>query len=136
MIRPTRRVSGVVAGETLLPLRHTFTAVDLVAYGAATWDWHRVHYDLEYARRMQLPNVLVDGQAFGALFARAAMEWAGPRAFIAKLAFRMKSMAFAGDTLVAEGEVVEVHESSVVLAQRLLNAGRVAAEARTELRLP
>jgi hydroxyacyl-ACP dehydratase HTD2-like protein with hotdog domain len=136
VIRPTRQAASVATGEALPRLRHTFTPVDLVAYGAATWDWHRVHYDLEYARRMKLPNVLVDGQAFGALLARAAMEWAGPRAFITRLAFRMKSMAFAGDTLVAEGEVAEVRGSSVVLAQRLLNAGEVAAEATTEIRLP
>jgi acyl dehydratase len=120
----------------LPPLERSFTEVDLVAYGAATWDWHRAHYDLEFARRMKLPGVLVDGQAFGALLARAALEWAGPRAFITSMSLRMKSMAFAGDTLRAEGSVSEVSGSVVVLAQRLTNAGRVSAEATTRIRLP
>jgi acyl dehydratase len=120
----------------LPPLERSFTEVDLVAYGAATWDWHRVHYDLEFARRMKLPGVLVDGQAFGALLARAALEWAGPRAFITNMSLRMKSMAFARDTLRAEGSVSEVSGSVVVLAQRLTNAGRVSAEATTRIRLP
>lgn len=136
MIKPTRTHADTSPGETLPPLERRFTVVDLVAYGAATWDWHRLHYDVEYARTMKLPGVLVDGQAFGALFARAALDWAGPHAFITRLTFRMKSMAFAGDTLIAEGEVTAVHDRIVVLAQRLTNAGRLAAEATTEIRLP
>jgi acyl-CoA thioesterase FadM len=45
-------------------------------------------------------------------------------------------MAFARDTLRAEGSVSEVSGSVVVLAQRLTNAGRVSAEATTRIRLP
>jgi len=136
VIRETKTAAGVSAGEKLPVLEKHFTAVDLVAYGAATWDWHRLHYDVEYARGRKLPGVLVDGQAFGALLARAALEWAGPRAFITKLSFRMKSMAFAGDTLRVEGSVSDVRGNVVVLAQRLLNKDRVTAEATTEVRLP
>ena len=134
MIRPTR--STAVAGETLPILEKKFTSVDLVAYGAATWDWHRLHYDADYARSRKLPGVIVDGQAFGALLARAALDWAGPRAFIAKMSLRMKSMAFAGDTLRAEGSVSEVRRDRIILVQKLVNGEHVAAEATTEIRLP
>ena len=136
MIRETKKASRVVAGEQLPALEKRFTAVDLVAYGAATWDWHRLHYDLDYARSRKLPGVIVDGQAFGALLARAALQWAGPRAFLAKMSLRMKSMAFAGDTLRAEGAVSEIKGNVVVLSQRLMNQDRVAAEATSEIRLP
>ena len=138
MIAPTRTAATV--GETLPPLTRCFTQVDLVSYGAATWDWHRLHYDLAYAQSKKLPGTLVDGQAFGALFARVAQDWAGPRAFITRLSFKMKAMAFAGDTLVAVGEVSAVREAPdaifVTLAQRLMNGERLAAEAVTEVRLP
>jgi acyl dehydratase len=136
VIKDTKTASGVEVGENLRPLEKRFTAVDLVAYGAATWDWHRLHYDADYARSRKLPGVIVDGQAFGALLARAALDWAGPRAFIAKMSLRMKSMAFAGDTLCAEATVVEVRGETVVLNQRLMNQDKVAAEATTEIRLP
>lgn len=134
MIKPTRLTA--VAGETLPILEKKFTSVDLVAYGAATWDWHRLHYDADYARSRKLPGVIVDGQAFGALLARAALDWAGPRAFIAKMSLRMKSMAFAGDTLRTEGSVSEVRQDRIILVQKLMNGERVAAEATTEIRLP
>lgn len=140
MIKPTRTASTVGPGEALPPLERKFTAVDLVAYGAATWDWHRLHYDVDYARSVNLPGPVIDGQAFGAVLARAALEWAGPRAFLARLSFKMKSMAFAGDTLRAEGEVTAVRPAPrgavVVLAQRLTSADRLVAEATAEIRLP
>jgi len=138
MIAPTR--TTVAVGERLPGFEKHFSQIDLVAYGAATWDWHRLHYDLEYARSKNLPGTLVDGQAFGALFARAAMDWAGPKAFVSRLSFKMKSMAFAGDTLVGSGEVVAVEPDvagvRVTLSQRLMNCDRLAAEATTEVRLP
>jgi acyl dehydratase len=133
VIKPTR--TAAAPGEALPVLEKRFTAVDLVAYGAATWDWHRLHYDVDYARSRKLPGVIVDGQAFGALFARAALDWAGPRAFIRRLSFKMKSMAFAGDTLRAEGEVTEVRQGAVVLSQRLTSGARLVAEGVTELKL-
>ena len=139
MIKPTRSAESVSVGEVLPPIERRFTQVDLVAYGAATWDWHRLHYDVEYARSKKLPGTLLDGQACGALMARAALEWAGPRAFITRLSFKLKSMAYAGDTLRAEGEVTAVRAVAgghiVTLAQRLTNDGRVAAQATTEIRL-
>jgi acyl dehydratase len=140
MIRPTRSAASVTVGETLPPLERRFTAIDLVAYGAATWDWHRLHYDADYARSMKLPGVIVDGQTFGAVLARAALDWAGPRAFMMRLSFRMKSMAFAGDTLRAVGEVTAIRAVAgghvVTVAQRLMNGERLAAEATAEIRLP
>jgi acyl dehydratase len=136
MIKNTMKADRVRVGDRLPTLQKSFTSVDLVAYGAATWDWHRLHYDLDYARAKKLPGVIVDGQAFGALLARAALDWAGPRAFLAKMSLRMKSMAFAGDTLRAESSVDQVRQNVVVLSQKLMNQDRVAAEAITEVRLP
>jgi acyl dehydratase len=136
MIRPTKTPQQVSPGEKLPALERTFTLVDLVLYGAATWDWNRMHYDVEHARRLNLPAPVIDGQEFGAFLARAALEWAGPRAFLKRLALRMKAMAFAGDTLRAQGEVKEMHGRTVVLSQRLTCGERVVAEAITELQLP
>lgn len=124
-------------GDALPVLEKTFTTVDLFAYGAATWDWHRMHYDAEHARSKGFRAPVIDGQMYGALFARVAMRWAGPRAFVTKMSLRMKSMAFAGDTLRAEGSVVSVegNGNSVVLEQRLMNGERVIAECTSSLSL-
>lgn len=127
-------------GATIPPQDKTFTTVDLVAYGAATWDWHRLHYDVEYARSVKLPNVIVDGQQFGSVFAKALMDWLGPRAFVRKMSMRFKSMVFAGDAIRCEGEVTDVRTEGafaiVICAQRLRVGEKIAAEATSEVRVP
>jgi acyl dehydratase len=126
----------VKPGDKLPPLKKSFSPVDLFGYGAATWDWHRMHWDAQLARSRGLAAPIIDGQMYGAVFARAALAWAGPRGFISRLSFKMKSMAFAGDTLLAEGEVASLAEGVAVLAQRLTKDGKVVAEATTQVRLP
>jgi acyl dehydratase len=139
-LRPTIDPAPIAPGAPLPAWEHRFTEVDLVAYGAATWDWHRVHYDLEYARSRKLPGVLIDGQVYGAIFAKLATQWAGPGAFLSGMGLKMRSMAFAGDTLRAEGEVRSIEPQGdghqVQLAQRLLCGDRLIAESLTTLRVP
>lgn len=122
-------------GDTLPTYEKTFTTVDLFAYGAATWDWHRMHYDAEYARGKGFSAPVIDGQMYGAVFASVAMKWAGPRAFMTKMSLKMKSMAFAGDTLRAEGSITAVEGNVVTVAQRLLNGDRLIAECTSSLSL-
>ena len=139
MLRPSLEPQQIRIGQPLPEQAHTFTEVDLVAYGAATWDWHRLHYDKAHAQSMQLPGVLIDGQAFGAVFAREAMRWAGPTAFIQRMGLKMKSMAFAGDHLVARGHVTAIDERAglwVVQIDQLLMCGeRLVAQAISEIQL-
>jgi acyl dehydratase len=137
MLRPSLDPQQIRIGQALPEQSHTFTEVDLVAYGAATWDWHRLHYDQAHAQAKQLPGVLIDGQAFGAVFAREAMRWAGPRAFIQRMGLKMKSMAFAGDLLVARGQVTAVEQRDgiwvVQLDQQLMCGDRVVAQASSDI---
>lgn len=139
MLRPSLDISTLATGQCLPEHGHTFTEVDLVSYGAATWDWHRLHYDMAYAKAKNLAGVLIDGQVFGAIFAREALQWAGPKAFVTRMGLKMKSMAFAGDHLVAKGIVTAVEPQAdhgiVRIDQQLLCDTRVVAEATTELKL-
>lgn len=139
MLRPSLEPQQIRIGQPLPEQAHTFTEVDLVAYGAATWDWHRLHYDKAHAQSMQIPGVLIDGQAFGAVFAREAMRWAGPTAFIQRMGLKMKSMAFAGDHLVARGHVTAIDERAglwvVQIDQQLMCGERLVAQAISEIQL-
>ena len=126
-------------GDTIPPLERHVTTATIMAYGAATWDWHRMHYDDGYAREHGLPGVVLDGQAFGAYLAMAVTGWLGPRAFVRKLSFRMRSMVRPGDTIRCVGEVTDVVKENgadiVTLAQRLMVGDRLAADATTEIRM-
>ncbi len=133
-------MTAPAAGSAVPPLEQRITTDLMMAYGAATWDWHRMHYDQDYARAVGLPDAVLDGQAQGAFFARAVMDWLGPTAFICKLSFRMRTMVFPGDTIRCEGEVREVavdgDANLVTIAQTLKVGERLVGEADTVVRLP
>ena len=86
-------------------LERRIELADMVAYGGATWDWHRLHYDPAYLAGRGLDRAVVDGQAFGAYLVEQLQDWLGPMAWVRKLNFRFKAMVFAGETIRVTGVV-------------------------------
>ena len=138
------RMSPAVApgiGTRVPPLERALTQVRMVAYGAATWDWHRLHYDPAYAAARNLAGPIVDGQMFGALLAEALLDWLGPRAFVRRMTFRLRTTVFAGETVRCEGEVTSIvteQDCDVIkVTQRVRVGERIAVEpASAEIVLP
>jgi acyl dehydratase len=87
--------------DLVVPLR----VPQLMAYGAATWDWHQIHYDSAAARASGMPGPVVDGQMFGALIARQIRKWAGPRAHFVELRFRNCGFVTAPNEVVVKSEL-------------------------------
>ena len=132
----------VAVGVTVPPLERSFDRADLVAYGGATWDWHRVHHDEAYLAEKQLPAPIVDGQVFGALLAQQVQDWLGPTAFVTRLWFRFASLVFAGETVRCEATVTAVEGNLVTVSSTIVvpategSAERVAVtDAGAEIRL-
>ena len=95
----------VSVGEELTPLHKQIDMPHMMAYGAATWDFIRVHYDADCVRDLGFTGPFVDGQMLGAFLAQHVQDWAGPTAFLRKLAFRNRAMVYPDDTLVCGGVV-------------------------------
>lgn len=141
MIPRTLSVADLREGQAVPVLERTLTLVHLVAYAGATWDWHRLHYDPDFAAFRGLPRPVVDGQMLGALLAEALLDWLGPRAFIRRLSFRLRGMVFAGDTVRCDGEVAALGTGAagdvVTVAQQIRVGERLAVEpASAEVLLP
>ncbi len=96
------------AGDRLPDLVRTLGPAELMAYGAATWDWHRLHHDVEWARAAGFDRPVVDGQMLGALLAHQVLSWAPPGARLARLHFRNRSPVLSGSTVVCTGVVTAV----------------------------
>lgn len=122
-------------GDVVPALERTIELTDMVAYAGATWDWHRLHYDAEFAKARGMGSPVVDGQMLGALIAEHAMDHLGPGAFITSLGFRLRSAVVAGDTVRVEGEVTGVELGSMSLTQRVFVGDRIAADGTTTVRL-
>ena len=118
----SRFFEDVSVGEELPPLHKQIDLPRMMAYGAATWDFIRVHYDADYARELGFPGPFVDGQMLGAFLAQHVQDWAGPGAFLRKLGFRNRVMVYPGDSLVCSGVVTGVYrehnDPSTISGQR------------------
>ncbi|MPZ23772.1 MAG: hypothetical protein GEU28_09540 [Dehalococcoidia bacterium] len=120
--RPDDASSGTPASEPLarLPeLKKHVTLTMMVAYAGATWDFHRYHYDGDFAREAGLPGPVVDGQMLGAFLAQLVVDWAGPEAFLQRLSFRLASAVYPGDHLTCRGEVAGWDPTSRTATLRL-----------------
>ena len=131
-----------LAGRSIPPLRFKLDLKALVKYAAATWDFHRFHYDAEYSARAGMDRPFVDGQMFGALLARSLMTWAGPDAFLCRLRYRQEATVFVDETIVITGTIrkTEMKDgcrmASVELEVTKEDGVRVIRGAFAKVRLP
>ena len=108
MANEVRHYVDVGIGDEITPLVKDIGLARMMAYGAATWDFIRLHYDADYARELGFEAPFVDGQMMGGFLTQHVQDWAGPEAFLRKLAFRNRVMAFPGDSLTCRGVVTDV----------------------------
>jgi len=140
MIQTTLGSQDIAIGDVRPLSPRMFTAADLMAYGAATWDWHRIHYDLSYAQKLGFPGVFVDGQAYGSIFAQHAVKWFGPRSFIRKMKVSYRTMVFAGQSIEGSSKIDDICPGDsfviAVLSQVMLRGQDTVATCVTEVQLP
>jgi len=92
-------------GDEIPALINRITLVQMVMYAAATWDFHRHHYDKEFAQSKGFPAPFVDGQMFGAFLSGMITNWAGPNVAFKKLRLTYRVMVFSGDTIACKGSI-------------------------------
>ncbi len=109
---PGRFIEDVTAGEQLPSFDLAVDLRTLVTYAAATWDFHPYHYDAAYVAERGRRAPFMDGQMIGALLARQLMAWAGPDAFVRRLAYRLRTMVHVGDSITVTGKVSGTAEES------------------------
>lgn len=106
----SRRFEDVTPGEALPEIAFDMTLPALVMYGAATWDFHRLHYDAEFAQAVGMRAPVMDGQMAGGLLARQLMQWGGADAFVRRLSFRLRTPVFVGERILLRGSVTSLDE--------------------------
>ena len=109
MQQVARYFEDVQVGEELPVLQKDINLARMMAYGAATWDFIRIHYDADYVRELGFDAPFVDGQMLGGYLAQHVQDWAGADAFLRKLGFRNRVMVYPGDVLTLHGVVTGTH---------------------------
>lgn len=104
----TVRFEDFSLGQTLAPLvKGPMTTAHIMRWSAAMENWHRIHYDWRFATGHDgLPDVLVNGSWKQHVLAQLLKDRLGPDGWLWRLGFRYRAMDIAGDTIMANAEVV------------------------------
>ena len=102
-------------GDTLRPLKHTATALQLFRYSAVTWNPHRIHFDHPYAREEGHRGLALHSHLRAALALRCVTEGLGPQCHVTKFAYRLRQPVYAPADLTYTARVTAVEGDTITL---------------------
>ncbi|HVZ54589.1 MAG TPA: acyl dehydratase [Pseudolabrys sp.] len=83
----------------------------LMRWSAAIENWHRIHYDRDFAvNHDKLPDLAINGTLKQQLVAQALRRWAGPAGWLWKVSFQFRALNKVGETLRIWARVVGKRE--------------------------
>jgi 3-methylfumaryl-CoA hydratase len=93
-------------GDVLPERTRTTDIVQSFFYNAALWNAHRIHYELEYATKVEgYAGLVVPGPLLGDWLGQCAEDWAGEGGRVVKLSYSNRLAALVGETLAVGGSV-------------------------------
>lgn len=97
----TPRFEDVAVSDDIGPLhKGPLTPMHLMRWSAASENWHRIHYDRDFAvHHDKLPGLLVNGSFKQQFVLQLLKDWAGPEGWVWKAAFQFRAMNQAGESL-------------------------------------
>jgi hydroxyacyl-ACP dehydratase HTD2-like protein with hotdog domain len=130
-------VEDLVPGQELPVVVRNASRVQLFLYSAATWNPHRIHYDVDYARIEGHPDVIVHGPLQGAWLSQYVTDWAGPQGRILGLSWQNRASALPEQDYEMRGRVTAVDGDVVSLdVWEQSPDGAVLMPGQAQVRLP
>lgn len=110
MSAPAPVLAGSVSvGDALPALEVEVTPTTVVLGALASRDWRPMHHDYKFAtERNGVQDIFLNTPNQAAWFERYVTDWAGPRARLGRMKFRMRSSVFPGDRMVFAATVTDV----------------------------
>jgi len=91
---------AVAVGDSLPELSVEVTPTTVVLGALASRDWRPMHHDFKFAtERNGVADIFLNTPNQAAWFERYVTDWAGPRARLGRMTFRMKTSIFPGDRM-------------------------------------
>ena len=99
----------------------TVTADDVRTFAELTGDNNPLHFDESFVAKTRFERLVVQGGlTTGLLHALVAMDMPGPGTVFLNQSWQFTAPVFIGDTITAEAEVLEVHETKPVTKLRVV----------------
>jgi acyl dehydratase len=88
------------------------TTMHLMRWSAAMENWHRIHYDRDFAiGHDKLPDLLVNGSFKQQFIVQLLKGWAGEDGWVWKVSFQFRAMNKVGETLRVWAQVKDKREA-------------------------
>jgi acyl dehydratase len=101
-------VEDVRPGDQIPELVKRCTPRQLVMWAAASGDFYEIHYDVEYARSIGLPGLVVHGALKNAFLGHLLHDWVAPSGRIVRYGCSYRGMDYPGEDLRCGGTVTSV----------------------------
>lgn len=101
-------LDDLTIGQELPVSIRNASRVQLFLYSAATWNPHRIHYDVDYARFEGHPDVIVHGPLQGAWLSQYVTDWAGPTGRLLSLTWQNRASALPETDYQFRGQVTAI----------------------------
>ncbi|HUI13538.1 MAG TPA: acyl dehydratase [Xanthobacteraceae bacterium] len=91
-----------VAAATAIPelAKGPLSEPILMRWSAAIENWHRIHYDRDFAiSHDKLPNLAINGTLKQQFVVQCLRRWAGPAGWLWKVSFQFRALNLVGETL-------------------------------------
>lgn len=92
-------------GQEIPTIRKDPTTQQLVMYAGASGDYYQIHYDLEFAKSNNLPNVILHGALKNAYLGQIVTDWIGEEGTLKKLTAQYRGMDVPGTPAFVKGVV-------------------------------
>ncbi|HEY7060187.1 MAG TPA: MaoC/PaaZ C-terminal domain-containing protein [Chloroflexota bacterium] len=136
--RPT--LASVSEGMALPELVKRPTIVQSMMVQAATENYHRIHWDREFARADGLPDVILSTSFLANCLVQLVVEWTGDPTALRRLSYRFHRPVSPDQTLYLRGRVVSLAPGEGEVACELRidvdDAPEPAVTGRTMVALP
>jgi acyl dehydratase len=111
-IRPDAQVyiEDVSPGAEIPELVKHCTPRQLVQWAAASGDFYEIHYDVEYARSIGLPGLVVHGALKNAFLGALLHAWAAPSGRVVRFGCSYRGLDYPGTDLRCRATVTAVEE--------------------------
>ncbi|MCH7869378.1 MAG: MaoC family dehydratase [Myxococcales bacterium] len=104
------RSSDVAAGDELPVFELPVTSTVIVAGAIASRDFMPAHHDRDFATGQGAPDVFMNILTTNGYVARYVTDWAGPHAFVRKIAIRLGAPAVPGQVLRFTGQITSTRD--------------------------
>ncbi len=106
----TRVFDDIQIGDSPAPLvKGPLTTLHLFRWSASVENFHRIHYDRDFAKNHdKLPDLLINGSLKQQFLVQLLKDWAGKTGWLWKISFQFRAMNVVGDTMTSWARVTAV----------------------------